>query len=107
MANCFVSALLRTILLNHEGVGPSPLLEERGVRLVTLHSIMSNHVLMNHQGALFYHLLRLLQFSLSLNCMGDHRGDGSGMGKLVFNLTNPFTDRDFRMGSSCFVSALL
>jgi hypothetical protein len=54
MANCFVSALLRTILLNHEGVGPSPLLEERGVRLVTLHSIMSNHVLMNHQGALFY-----------------------------------------------------
>lgn len=38
--------------------------------------------------------------------MGDHRGDGSGMGKLVLNLTNSFTDRDFRMGS-CFVSALL
>lgn len=45
-------------------------------------------------------------FVLTLNCMCDHRGHGSGTGKLVLNLTNPSTDWEFRMGSF-FVSALL
>lgn len=36
--------------------------EKWGVRLVKLHSIMAKHVLMNIQRALFFWLLRLLQF---------------------------------------------